>query len=84
MVGAVAFGVLGTTQVAAAAPSSSDLGPNVVVFSPDMPQADIQAKVDAIYAQQADNEMGTARYALLFKPGTYGSATNPLDIRVGY
>jgi hypothetical protein len=49
-----------------------------------MQQADIQAKVNAIYAQQADNEMGTARYALLFAPGTYGSQTNPLDIPVGY
>jgi hypothetical protein len=56
----------------------------VLVFSPDMPQADIQAKVDAVYAQQAANEMGTERYALLFLPGTYGSATDPLDVRVGY
>ena len=44
----------------------------------------IQAAVDAIYAQQVDNEMGTERYALLFEPGTYGSQTNPLDIPVGY
>ncbi|WP_158067171.1 adenylyl cyclase [Tersicoccus sp. Bi-70] len=61
-----------------------ELGPNVVVFSPDMAQADIQARVDAIYAQQVDNEMGTQRYALLFKPGTYGSESNPLDVKVGY
>ena len=49
-----------------------------------MSQADIQAAVNAIYAQQVDNEMGTARYALLFEPGTYGPQTNPLDIPVGY
>ena len=49
-----------------------------------MSQADIQAAVNAIYAQQVDNEMGTARYALLFEPGTYGSQSNPLDIPVGY
>ena len=49
-----------------------------------MSQADIQAEVNAIYAQQVDNEMGTARYALLFEPGTYGSQSNPLDIPVGY
>ena len=49
-----------------------------------MSQADIQAAVNAIYAQQVDNEMGTARYALLFEPGTYGSQNNPLDIPVGY
>jgi hypothetical protein len=56
----------------------------VVVFSPVMTTADIQAKVDSIYAQQVDNEMGTERYALLFKPGTYGSAARPLDVKVGY
>ena len=87
--GAGVFGVLASTQGAVAAPApaaapASPFGSNVIVFSPDMPQADIQAKVDAVYAQQADNEMGTARYALLFKPGTYGSAAAPLDIRVGY
>jgi hypothetical protein len=60
------------------------LGSNVVIFSPSMSQADIQARVNAIYAQQQDNEMGTARYALLFEPGTYGSQDNPLDIPVGY
>lgn len=87
-VSAAALGVLGPAQVAAAAPPAptitADLGPNVLVFSPDMAQADIQAKIDAVYDQQVDNEMGTARYALLFEPGTYGSATNPLDVRVGY
>ena len=28
--------------------------------------------------------MGTERYALLFKPGTYGTAEHPLSIKVGY
>jgi hypothetical protein len=59
-------------------------GPNVCVFTPSMSQAGIQADVQAIYAQQATNEMGTARYALLFEPGTYGSQSSPLDIPVGY
>jgi hypothetical protein len=59
-------------------------GPNVLIFNPSMAQSDIQARVDAIYAQQADNEMGTERYALLFEPGTYGSQDDPLDIPVGY
>jgi hypothetical protein len=72
--------------VAAAAPpaAGSDLGPNVLVFDPGMPQADIQAAVDAVGRQQVDNEMGTQRYALLFKPGVYGSAANPLKFQVGY
>ena len=63
---------------------TATFGPNVCVFTPSMLQADIQAAVNAIYAQQVDNEMGTARYALLFEPGTYGSKNNPLDIPVGY
>ncbi len=75
------------TTAAAAVPrtvSTADLGPNVIVFDPSMSTADIQAKVNSIYAQQVTNEMGTARYALLFKPGTYGSASQPLDVPVGY
>jgi len=61
-----------------------DLGPNVIIFDPSMPTSQIQATVDAIANQQVDNEMGTQRYALLFKPGTYGNAADPLDFQVGY
>ncbi len=65
-------------------PSQPDFGPNVMIFDPSMPTSQIQATVDAIANQQVDNEMGTQRYALLFKPGTYGSAANPLVFQVGY
>jgi hypothetical protein len=65
-------------------PSQPDFGPNVKIFDPSMPTSQIQAIVDAIANQQVDNEMGTQRYALLFKPGTYGSAANPLVFQVGY
>jgi hypothetical protein len=61
-----------------------DFGPNVIVFDPGMPTSQIQAIVDAIANQQVDSEMGTQRYALLFMPGTYGSAAIPLDFQVGY
>ncbi|HET8878516.1 MAG TPA: adenylyl cyclase [Arthrobacter sp.] len=71
------------TPVPAPAPASA-FGPNVRIFDPSMPVADIQAAVDAIAAQQVDDEMGTNRYSLLFKPGTYGSAAKPLIIQVGY
>ncbi|WP_263729512.1 glycoside hydrolase family 55 protein [Cellulomonas sp. SG140] len=64
--------------------SAADLGANVVVFTPSMSTADIRARAQVIYAQQSDSEMGTGRYALLFEPGTYGSASDPLDIPVGY
>jgi hypothetical protein len=61
-----------------------DLGPNVLVFDPTMPLADIQAAVDAVAAQQVDTEMGTQRFTLLFRPGVYGSAAAPLTFQVGY
>ncbi|WP_432804273.1 adenylyl cyclase [Deinococcus taeanensis] len=60
------------------------LGANVTLFDPSMPVAEIQARVDAIHAQQVNNEMGPQRYALLFKPGVYGTASQPLQIKVGY
>src|SRR4051794_35046831 len=69
---------------ASAAPPAPGLGPNVIVFDPSMPVAQIQATVDRIYALQVNDEMGTNRYALLFKPGVYGSATTPLQMKVGY
>src|SRR6478609_5184478 len=61
-----------------------DFGPNVRIFDPSMPVSDIQAAVDAIHSQQVDNEMGTQRYTLLFKPGTYGTTEHPLIFQVGY
>jgi hypothetical protein len=61
-----------------------DLGPNVKVFDPSMPVAQIQAAADAIAAQQVPNQFGAQRYALLFKPGVYGSASQPLKLQVGY
>ncbi len=79
-VGAAATGGA-AVQSAVTGPS---FGPNVVLFDPSMPQGEIQAKVDAIAAQQVGNEMGSARYALLFAPGTYGSAAEPLNFQVGY
>ena len=59
-------------------------GPNVYVFTPSMPQSQIQATVDSIANQQVSNQFGTQRYALLFEPGTYGSAADPLTFQVGY
>jgi hypothetical protein len=65
-------------------PGPPDLGANVTVFDPAMPVSEIQAVLDATHAAQVDNEMGTERYAYLFKPGTYGTAETPLQIKVGY
>jgi hypothetical protein len=63
---------------------AADLGPNVKVFDPSMSTSEIQATVDAIADRQRSNEFGTERYALLFEPGTYGSAAEPLRFEVGY
>src|SRR4051812_10597842 len=86
-----AVATVAATGTATAAPARAthssaqpDLGPNVRIFDPSMPVAQIQATVDAIAAQQLGNQFGSQRYALLFKPGTYGSANQPLNIQVGY
>jgi hypothetical protein len=73
-----------TADNAVAHAGSLDFGPNVRIFDPSMPIADIQATVDAIANQQLNNEMGTERYTLLFKPGTYGTVAHPLIFQVGY
>ncbi len=59
-------------------------GLNVKIFDPRMPVGEIQATIDALHAQQVDAEMSANRYALLFKPGVYGTDTQPLQIKVGY
>jgi hypothetical protein len=81
---AVALVLVALAFSGAAAAATPDLGPNVIVFDPSMPTSQIRATVDAIAAQQVPNEFGTQRYALLFKPGTYGSSADPLNFQVGY
>jgi hypothetical protein len=78
------------SQAANAAPSIcpdanvATFGPNVCVFTDTMSQAAIQADLDNIANQQVPNQFGTQRYAILFQPGTYGSAANPLVFTIGY
>ena len=67
-----------------AAAQPPNFGPNVLVFNPGMSLTDIQTAVNAIATQQVSNQFGTQRYALLFLPGTYGTAANPLVFQVGY
>ena len=81
------FALLPSVSAASAPSTSSDqpnFGSNVYLFTPAMPQSEIQATVDAIANQQISNQFGTERYALLFAPGTYGSSANPLNFQVGY
>jgi hypothetical protein len=78
----VTTGAVATTAMAST--GAPNFGSNVLIFNPSMSQASIQAAVDAVATQQVNNEFGTQRYALLFEPGTYGSASNPLNFQVGY
>jgi hypothetical protein len=82
-------------QAAPAAATSASLcpdanvaafGPNVCVFTPAMSQAAIQNDLNAIAAQQVPvaSQFSSQRYAVLFRPGTYGSSGTPLVFQVGY
>jgi hypothetical protein len=87
IVAAAATSLLGVGATALASPAGAaqpDFGPNVYIFSPSMPLSQIQATVNTIASQQVSNQFGTQRYALLFEPGTYGSAADPLFVQVGY
>jgi hypothetical protein len=56
-----------------------DFGPNVSVFSPSTPVAQMQAEINRVYDLQHHNEFGPARNAFLFLPGDY-----KLDIPIGF
>ncbi|MFQ6170440.1 glycosyl hydrolase family 28-related protein [Oryzobacter sp. R7] len=60
------------------------LGPRVLVLDPSMGTEQIETAVNGIAAAQTDDEMGTERWSILFKPGTYGTSEDPLQIKVGY
>jgi len=69
---AVLCGSLASVSFAATVPvTRPDLGPNVLIFTPSMPAAEIQQQIDKVYAMQQHSEFGPARYALLFLPGEY-------------
>jgi hypothetical protein len=75
---------LAVPGVASAASTVPRFGPNVVVFSPSMPQDQIQSTLNTIATEQVPNQFGTQRYAIFFEPGTYGSTTDPLVFQIGY
>lgn len=84
----IASALLATPAIAAPPravdPYAPDFGPSVTIYSPDTPLAEIQAELDALHAQQVDAEMSTNRQAVYFLPGQYGSAEDPLQVKVGY
>ncbi|MCD1259884.1 S-layer homology domain-containing protein [Paenibacillus athensensis] len=68
-----------SAAVEGSALTQPDFGPNVYVFDPSTPAADIQQVSDQLFAQQETNQFGSQRYAMLFKPGTYST-----NIRLGF
>jgi hypothetical protein len=80
----VAAAVLAAAPAVADAPAAPNFGSSVHIFNPGMDQGAIQAALNAISAAQVHNEFGSRRDAILFEPGTYGSADNPLIFQVGY
>jgi hypothetical protein len=65
---------------------TATFGPNVCVFTPQMSQTLIQDDLNNIAAQQVplSAQFNNDGYAVLFEPGTYGSAATPLVFEVGY
>jgi chitodextrinase len=59
--------------------TNPNFGSNVTVFDSTMSAATIQSQINAIYATQQNNQFGTPRTAILFKPGTYA-----VDLPVGF
>jgi hypothetical protein len=59
--------------------NAPDFGSNVVIFDNTMDTASIQSQINNIYSIQQNNQFGTPRTAIFFKPGTYN-----IDIPVGF
>jgi hypothetical protein len=61
-------------------------GPDVCVFNPSMSQTAIQTDLNNMSTQQVPvaSQFDSARYAIFFEPGTYGTSATPLVFQVGY
>jgi hypothetical protein len=81
---AAAAPATGAAQVTKQPMPAPNFGPNVVIFDPSTPTAEIEATVNGVWEHQFTNEMGSKRYSFYFLPGQYGSAEDPLQIKVGY
>ncbi|KIW93281.1 uncharacterized protein Z519_05886 [Cladophialophora bantiana CBS 173.52] len=60
-------------------PTPVDFGPNVHIFDPSMPMAQITSTMAPIFHSQDTSQFGPGRHAYLFKPGSYN-----LNVDVGY
>ncbi|MBP1967266.1 Ig-like domain-containing protein [Paenibacillus aceris] len=78
-VSSVSAGIESALSVEASSLTQPDFGPNVYVFDPTTPAADIQTISTDVFTKQEKNQFGSERYALLFKPGSYNA-----NIRMGF
>ncbi len=70
MRGLVVSALLGVcAAVAMAQAKVPDFGPNVEIFSPKSDAAEMQKKIDAVYATQQHSEFGVQRNAFVFFAG---------------
>ncbi|HEX3648552.1 MAG TPA: discoidin domain-containing protein, partial [Pseudonocardiaceae bacterium] len=72
-------GTVTTPPPTGTAPPTSDqpnFGPNVHIFDPSMSAATVQGTLNSVFTAQQNNQFGTRRDALLFKPGTYNVTAN--------
>ena len=96
LIAATGFSMVPATTAAAAPPpaslcgayASAQFGPNVCVFTPRGDSARHLSKRSSTTSQPSRSPYQPSStdngYALLFEPGTYGSATTPLVFQVGY
>src|SRR4051794_15009317 len=75
------FAGLTPAPALAATDGTPDFGPNVTIFDPSTPAAQINANLHGI---ANEDQFSANRHLVLFKPGTYGSAADPVTSPVGY
>ena len=63
----------------ATAPRDPELGANVLIVDPSMPAAELQRRIDTIFARMERAHFSDERHAILFKPGRYTA-----DVNVGF
>ena len=72
-----------TAAALPAAAADPDFGPNVTIIEPGTSPAAVNAALDAA---AHESEFSTARHAIFFKPGSYGTASNGTTVQatLGY
>jgi F5/8 type C domain len=70
------FAVTGNPTGCTSGSNTPNFGPNVFIFDPSQGNSTIQSRLDSVFNTQKVNQFGNERFALLFKPGTYGVEAN--------